>query len=82
MVGVLAVHYKEQLFAASHLCSLTSHCSQGCRCGGPARWKWACGVRKHARLDTLGASHLAVGGLPVRSYPGRVKVSLSKTPNP
>ena len=26
--------------------------------------------------------HLAVGGLPVRSHPGRVKVSLSKTPNP
>ena len=25
---------------------------------------------------------LAVGGLPVRSHPGRVKVSLSKTPNP
>ena len=26
--------------------------------------------------------HLAVGRLPVRSHPGRVKVSLSKTPNP
>ena len=25
---------------------------------------------------------LAVGGLPVRSHPGRVEVSLSKTPNP
>ena len=25
---------------------------------------------------------LAVGGLPVRSHPGRVDVSLSKTPNP
>ena len=26
--------------------------------------------------------HLAVGGLPVRSHPGHVEVSLSKTPNP
>ena len=26
--------------------------------------------------------HLAVGGLPVRSHPGLVEVSLSKTPNP
>ena len=26
--------------------------------------------------------HLAVGGLPVRSHPGRVEVSLSETPNP
>ena len=26
--------------------------------------------------------HLAVGGLPVRSHPGCVEVSLSKTPNP
>ena len=26
--------------------------------------------------------HLAVGGLPVRSHPGRVEVSLSNTPNP
>ena len=25
---------------------------------------------------------LAVGGLPVRSHPGRVEVSLSETPNP
>ena len=28
------------------------------------------------------SSRLAVGGLPVRSHPGRVEVSLSKTPNP
>ena len=28
------------------------------------------------------SSRLAVGGLPVRSHPGRVNVSLSKTPNP
>ena len=28
------------------------------------------------------ASLLAVGGLPVQSHPGRVEVSLSKTPNP
>ena len=28
------------------------------------------------------AVRLAVGGLPVRSHPGRVEVSLSKTPNP
>ena len=28
------------------------------------------------------SSFLAVGGLPVRSHPGRVEVSLSKTPNP
>ena len=28
------------------------------------------------------SSHLAVGGLPVWSHPGRVEVSLSKTPNP
>ena len=27
-------------------------------------------------------SRLAVGGLPVRSHPGRVEVSMSKTPNP
>ena len=27
-------------------------------------------------------SRLAVGGLPVRSHPGRVEVPLSKTPNP
>ena len=27
-------------------------------------------------------SRLAVGGLPVRSHPGRVEVSLSETPNP
>ena len=28
------------------------------------------------------SSRLAVGGLPVRSHPGHVEVSLSKTPNP
>ena len=28
------------------------------------------------------SSRLAVGGLPVRSHPGRVEVSLSETPNP
>ena len=28
------------------------------------------------------SSRLAVGGLPVRSHPGRVEVSLSRTPNP
>ena len=30
----------------------------------------------------LRSCRLAVGGLPVRSHPGRVEVSLSKTPNP
>ena len=40
---------------------------------------WGC----MGRCGSGGKScRLAVGGLPVRSHPGRVEVSLSKTPNP
>ena len=33
-------------------------------------------------VEQSSGSRLAVGGLPVQSHPGRIKVSLSKTPNP
>ena len=41
-------------------------------------------VKEHmGRYGSGGKSScLSVGGLPVRSHPGRVEVSLSKTPNP
>ena len=41
------------------------------------------GVDNETRYGSGGkSSRLAVGGLPVRSHPGCVEVSLSKTPNP
>ena len=41
-----------------------------------------CTVYKWGRCGSGKSCRLAVGGLPVRSHPVRVEVSLSKTPNP
>ena len=66
--------------------SLSCFLSNWCRVHGSlslSSWSLSVGGGFLGRYGSGGKScRLAVGGLPVRSHPGRVEVSLSKTPNP